>query len=99
MGWNEYENNKLPGDLRFDPLRLARSLPTDQKVDFIEKELLNGRIAMLAVTAYVAEEVAFGMPVVQFTPDLFQLLIFASDFRAFMDASFGMASMDGSIDG
>jgi hypothetical protein len=56
-------------------------------------------LAVLAVTAYVAEEVIFGVPVVQFTPDLFQPLIFATDFRAFMDSSFGMASMDGSIDG
>ena len=99
LQWNEYDNTKLPGDLRFDPLRLTRSLPTDQKVEFLEKELLNGRIAMLAITAYVAEEVGFGVPVIQFTPDLFQPLIFATDFREFMDASFGMASMDGSIDG
>ena len=54
---------------------------------------------MIAITAYVAEEVAFGVPVIQFTPDLFQPLIFANDFRAFMDGAFGMASMDGSVNG
>ena len=64
-----------------------------------EAELLNGRLAMLAVTAYVAIEFGFDQSVVSFTPDLFQPLIFANDFRAFMDASFGAASMDGSING
>jgi len=99
LKWNEYSKDKLPGDLSFDPLRLTRDLPVEQKIDFLEKELLNGRLAMIAITAYVAEESLFGMPVVRFTPDLFQPIIFASDFRAFLDSSFGMASMDGSING
>jgi len=99
LAWNEYENNVLPGDLNFDPLNIAKNLPRDDKIDFLEKELLNGRLAMIAITAYVAEEVAFGVPVIQFTPDLFQPLIFANDFRAFMDGAFGMASMDGSVNG
>ena len=54
---------------------------------------------MIAITCYVAEEVAFGVPVVRFTPDLFEPLFLAPDFRAFMDSAFGMASMDGSING
>merc|ERR1711966_614225 len=99
LEFNEYDKSKLPGDLRFDPLRITRDLSVEEKKDFLEKELLNGRLAMLAITCYVAEEVAFGMPVVRFTPDLFQPLIFATDFRAFMDASFSGASMDGSING
>lgn len=99
LKFNEYSKDALPGDLRFDPLRITRDLSTEQKVDFLEKELLNGRLAMIAVTCYVAEEVAFDKPVVQFTPDLFQPIIFANDFRAFMDGAFGMASMDGSING
>jgi len=99
LKFNEYSKDSLPGDLKFDPLHIASDLSTEQKVDFLEKELLNGRLAMIAVACYVAEEVAFGMPVVQFTPDLFQPLIFANDFRAFMDGAFGMASMDGSING
>merc|ERR1711918_216222 len=99
LKFNEYDKSKLPGDLGFDPLRIARDLPREQKIEFLEKELLNGRLAMIAVTCYVAEEVLFGMPVVRFTPDLFQPLIFANDFRAFMDSAFSAASMDGSIDG
>ena len=99
LAFNEYDKTKLPGDLRFDPLRISRDLPREQKVEFLEKELLNGRLAMIAVTCYVLEEVLFGMPVVRFTPDLFQPLIFATDFRAFLDGAFGAASMDGSING
>lgn len=99
LAFNEYDNDKLPGDLRFDPLRITRNLSTEEKVDFLEKELLNGRLAMVAITCYVAVEAGFGVPIVQFTPDLFQPLIFATDFRAFMDGAFGAASMDGSING
>jgi len=99
LAWNEYDKAKLPGDLSFDPLRITRNMPTEQKIEFLEKELLNGRLAMIAITCYVAEEVLFGMPVVRFTPDLFQPLIFAADFRSFMDGAFGAASMDGSING
>ncbi len=72
LAWNEYQKSVLPGDLRFDPLNIAKALPREEKVEFLEKELLNGRLAMVAVTAYVAEEFLFGMPVVRFTPDLFQ---------------------------
>jgi len=99
LAFNEYDKGALPGDLRFDPLRIAKNLPREQKVAFLEKELLNGRLAMVAVTCYVLEEALFGVPVVRYTPDLFQPLIFASDFRLFMDEAFRAASMDGSIDG
>lgn len=99
LKFNEYPVTRTPGDLSFDPLNVARGLPADQQFGFQEKELLNGRLAMLAITCYVLEEFVFGVPVVRYTPDLFEPLIFAPDFRAFMDAAFGMASMDGSIDG
>lgn len=89
----------VPGDLRFDPLRITRNLSNKQKAQFLDKELLNGRLAMIAITCYVAEEVLFGTPVIRSTPDLFQPLIFASDFRDFMDHLFSVASKDGSIDG
>merc|ERR1711918_251539 len=51
LAFNEYANDKLPGDLRFDPLRITRDLPREQKVEVLEKELLNGRRAMIAVSA------------------------------------------------
>jgi hypothetical protein len=99
LAFNEYSKTELPGDLKFDPLRITRSLSREEKVEFLEKELLNGRLAMIAVTCYVLEEALFGVPVVRYTPELFQPLIFANDFRAFMDAQFSSASMMGSVDG
>merc|ERR1719460_1474142 len=54
LKFNEYSKDSLPGDLKFDPLRIAAGLPTEEKVEFLEKELLNGRLAMIAVACYVA---------------------------------------------
>merc|ERR1712087_490889 len=99
LAWNEYRTDTRPGDFGFDPLNIARSLSPAQQQDFQEKELLNARLAMVAVTTYVAVEAGLGIPVIRFTPDLFEPIILAPDFRAFMDASFSVASMDGSIDG
>jgi len=99
LAWNEYRRSgKQPGDLSFDPLNIAGTDPATQR-KFQEKELLNGRLAMVAVTCYVAVEAGFGLPIVRFTPDLFEPLFLAPDFRAFMDAQFSVASMDGSING
>lgn len=99
LAFNEWDKAELPGDLGFDPLKITRRLSREEKVEFLEKELMNGRLAMIAITCYVLEETLFDMPVVRYTPDLFEPLIFAPDFRRFMDAAFGMASMDGSING
>lgn len=99
LAFNEYRKDRKPGDFGFDPLNIARSLSPAEQFEFEEKELLNGRLAMIAVTCYVAEEFLFDMPVIRFTPDLFEPLILAPDFRAFMDQAFTAASMDGSING
>merc|ERR1719271_611253 len=100
LAFNEYDKSaRMPGDLAFDPLNIIGSLPVEEKIDFMEKELLNGRLAMLAITSYVLIEGAFDIPVVRFTPDLFEPLFLAPDFRAFLDSAFSVASMDGSIDG
>lgn len=99
LAFNEYKLDSVAGDLNFDPLNIASGLPADQRLGAQKAEMVNGRLAMIAVTSYVAIEFVFGKSIVSFTPDLFQPLILAPDFRAFMDASFGMASMDGSIDG
>jgi len=99
LEWNEYRKSKQPGDFGFDPLNIVGSLSPAEQREFQEKELLNGRLAMIAVTSYVAIEFAFDTPIVRYTPDLFRPLILAPDFRAFMDMAFTAASMDGSIDG
>lgn len=99
LKFNEFEQDRVPGDFAYDPLNIIGSLPMEEKFAFQEKELLNGRLAMIAVVCYVASEFVFDIPVIRFTPDLFQPLIFASDVRQFLDQSFSMASMDGSING
>ena len=99
LAFNEYDKSALPGDLSFDPLKITKGLSREEKVEFLEKELLNGRLAMIAVTCYVLEETLFQMPVVRFTPDLFEPLIFAPDFRAFMDQAFTSATVTGTLDG
>lgn len=99
LGMWYYSNERYPGNLGFDPLNLYKPLPEQQRLALHETELLNGRVAMLAIVSYVAVEKFSGMPIVRATPDLFRPLILAPWFRSFMDASFSMASMDGSIDG
>jgi len=64
-----------------------------------ERELLNGRVAMMAVLAYVVTEFVGQTTIVRATPALFEPIIITPWFRNLMDASFGMASMDGSIEG
>jgi light-harvesting complex I chlorophyll a/b binding protein 1 len=98
--FNEYPIlRRQTGNLGFDPLNIYRPLPLDEKRGLHEAELTNGRLAMLAVAGYVATEFVLGEPIVRATSPFFEPFIVNPAFRAFMDASFGMASMDGSIDG
>jgi len=94
LKWNEFANGfgffgRTPGDFRFDPLNFYKPLSFADKVAVQERELLNGRVAMLAVASYVTTEVLTGQPVVLATPALFEPIIFNDGFRAMMDASFG----------
>jgi len=57
--------NYLPGMLNFDPL--GADSPTMRAA-----EITNGRIAMIAITAFAIEEFAFKTPVVLETPVFFQ---------------------------
>ena len=101
LKFNEYpaDGNYVPGDLGFDPLNIYKPLPPVEKRAMLEREILNGRVAMLAITGYVGAEFYLGMPIVRATPQMFEPLFLWPGFRAFMDQSFSMASMDGSING
>jgi len=61
----------IPGDLGFDPLRLYKGKPEATKRDLELKELNNGRLAMLAITAYALEEFITKASVTATTPFLF----------------------------
>lgn len=55
-----------PGDLGFDPLSLA-----DKAGDMRTAEIYNGRLAMLAITGFAAQEFLWSSPVVAQTPFFF----------------------------
>ena len=70
-GWVEPGNglftlrdNYTPGDLGFDPLGLKPTNAADLK-DMATKELNNGRLAMLAVAAFVVQEEISGLTIAE----------------------------------
>lgn len=64
LGFNEWSEDSVAGDLGFDPLGIARDLPATEKFELQEAEMLNGRVAMLALAAFVAYEAFTGSPVI-----------------------------------
>ena len=60
-----------PGDFGFDPLSLAGS--SDKQRFFMqEAEIFNGRLAMLAITGFVAQEFSTNMSIIDQTPIFFK---------------------------
>ncbi|KAJ1449748.1 putative plastid light harvesting protein [Pelagophyceae sp. CCMP2097] len=82
----------LPGDFGFDPLRLSKGLTPVALKDVAAKEINNGRLAMLAVVAYVVQEAATGEPIVSTSEQLFTPIIFYPWFQQLFDNSFGMSA-------
>jgi len=60
--WFMLRDNYYPGDLGFDPLGLKPTNPVEFKA-MQEKELSNGRLAMLAAIGFIGQELATGQPV------------------------------------
>lgn len=54
-GFNNLKDDYEPGDLGFDPLNLKPEDPAELK-ELQTKELNNGRLAMIAIAAFVAQE-------------------------------------------
>ncbi|KAK9807791.1 hypothetical protein WJX72_009466 [[Myrmecia] bisecta] len=54
-GFNKLRDEYEPGNLNFDPLGLLPSDPKERK-DMQSKELNNGRLAMIAIAGFVAQE-------------------------------------------
>eukprot|EP01041_Mallomonas_annulata_P009573 gene9573-19895_t len=59
----------VPGDFGFDPFNLHNIRGNRKTMQ--TAEIKNGRLAMIAITAFAAQEFATGLPVVQETPYLF----------------------------
>eukprot|EP00607_Mallomonas_marina_P003914 CAMPEP_0182436546 /NCGR_PEP_ID=MMETSP1167-20130531/82169_1 /TAXON_ID=2988 /ORGANISM="Mallomonas Sp, Strain CCMP3275" /LENGTH=249 /DNA_ID=CAMNT_0024628837 /DNA_START=81 /DNA_END=830 /DNA_ORIENTATION=- len=66
---SEKPKDYIPGDFGFDPLNL-HGLKGNKKI-MQENEIKNGRLAMIAITAFAMQEAATGLPVVEQTPYLF----------------------------
>lgn len=62
--------NYIIGDCGFDPLGFFPKEAGEQK-DMMTKEIKHGRIAMMAVLGFVAQEALYRTPVVQETPLFF----------------------------
>ena len=60
----------VAGDCNFDPLNF---LPSDKKgqMEMMTKEIKHGRIAMMALLGFVAQEALYNQPVVAETPFFF----------------------------
>lgn len=89
----------VPGDFAFDPLCLLKGASPKSKIDMQEKEINNGRLAMVAMLVYVVEEALFKAPIVQITPQLFTPLIASPSFVQQLDSLFSVASAAQRISG
>jgi hypothetical protein len=68
--WNaEKPDDYTPGDYGFDPLNLYSIKGSRKTME--TAEIKNGRMAMIAITAFAFQEAVTGIPVVQETPYLF----------------------------
>jgi len=72
-GFNQLKEDYSPGELNFDPLGLC---PTDEDELFAlkTKELNNGRLAMIAISGFVAQEFAEKGPPVEIFEHLFRTI-------------------------
>ena len=63
--------SETPGDYGFDPLGLYPK-DADGQMLMQEKEMIHGRVAMVAIVAFAAQEFVSKVPVVRETPFLFE---------------------------
>lgn len=88
----EVGENWLPGDFGFDPLKVLGGASLEAKRDMQEKELNNGRLAMVAITTYVIEEFLGKAPVIALNPFFFKPIYEYPAFQDFMNAAFQVSS-------
>lgn len=82
----------VPGDFGFDPLNLLGGASLEAKRDMQEKELNNGRLAMVAITVFVIEEAIYKAPIIALNPYLFKPIYEYPAFIQFMDKAFEVSS-------
>jgi len=68
--WLRKETPRFIGDIGFDPLKAYPSDPQLQR-QIQEAELTNGRLAMLAITAFAVQEAVQNVGIIDSTPQFF----------------------------
>jgi len=83
----------LPGDCFWDPLKILEGAPDSMKRNMQERELFNGRMAMLAIAAYIWEEVRRGQPIISIPGNelLFEPAYQVPYIQEYLDSLFGSA--------
>merc|ERR1712094_87558 len=69
-----FKSNYYPGDIGFDPLNLKPTGSFEEFAEMSTKELQHGRLAMLAVAGFVAQELIDGKEIfvhLGISPDTF----------------------------
>jgi hypothetical protein len=84
----------LPGDCFWDPLSVLEGAPARMKRNMQERELFNGRMAMLAFAMFVWEETATRKPLISIPANelLFKPLYQVSFIQEYLDAQFSRPS-------
>mmetsp|Transcript_25573 Transcript_25573/g.75070 ORF Transcript_25573/g.75070 Transcript_25573/m.75070 type:complete len:287 (+) Transcript_25573:3-863(+) len=88
----EKGDSYVPGDFGFDPLNIMGGASLDARRDMQEKEINNGRLAMVAVTAYVIEEAIAKQPIVSLTPLFFKPFFLYPEVQEALNNAFQVAS-------
>ena len=88
---NESGDAFLPGECFWDPLCMLEGAPDQMKRNMQEREILNGRAAMIAVAAFIFEEAVSHKPVITVgTNDLLFEPVYQVPFiQAWLDQQFG----------
>ena len=82
----------IPGYYGFDPLNIVGGMSPLAVKNMQAKEINNGRLAMVAVVAYVVQEAMTGEPVTSVSEQFFTPIIYYPWVQHLLTDAFGIAS-------
>ena len=93
---NESGDAFLPGECFWDPLNMMTDAPDSMVRNMQEREILNGRAAMIAVAAYIFEEAMTHRPIVEIPTNalLFEPAYQVPFIQQWLDSQFAGDSFD-----